>query len=122
VTAALAVVTDGRPRRTDPGQPEPPASEGRQTHPGSVAHTELALRFSVETARDDAWLAATVISVTPRDFRGPAIDVLDGKAKLLGRIVADQPEPAATVVRHIRDAESTDVDAIITALDGFAAP
>lgn len=83
---------------------------------------ELALRFSVETARDDAWLAATVLSVTPRDFRGAAIDVLDGKAKLLGRIVADQPEPAATVVRHIRDAESTDVGAIITALDGIAQP
>ncbi|MFF0814281.1 DUF5995 family protein [Rhodococcus sp. NPDC003318] len=81
---------------------------------------ELALRFSVEAARDDAWRAATVISMTPSAFVGPASDVLDGKAKFLGRIVADQPEPVATVVRHIRAAESTDVAAVITALDAIA--
>lgn len=83
---------------------------------------ELALRFSVEAARDDAWRAATVISITPSAFVGAASDVLDGKAKLLGRIVADQPEPVAAVVRHIRGAESTDVGAIITALDAIAQP
>jgi hypothetical protein len=83
---------------------------------------ELVLRFSVEAARDDAWRAARLISVTPPGFVGPATEVLDGKAKLIGRLVADQPEPVATVVRHIRDAESTDVGAIITALDGIAQP
>ncbi|MDT2006699.1 hypothetical protein FXW78_22635 [Rhodococcus opacus] len=86
------------------------------------ADPELVLRFSVEAARDDAWRAARVISVTPPGFVGPATEVLDGKAKFIGRLVADQTEPVATVVRHIRDAESTDVGAIITALDGIAQP
>ncbi|CRK54188.1 conserved hypothetical protein [Rhodococcus sp. RD6.2] len=78
---------------------------------------ELALRFSVEAARDDAWRIATLLSVTPSTFVAPAVELIDGKAKLVGRVVADQPEPVASIVRHIRAAESTDVAAIITALD-----
>ena len=77
----------------------------------------LALEFSVEAARDDAWRAATLISLTPLEVRPFAVGALDAKAKLLGRVVADPAEPLATVVRGIRRAESTDVAAIITALN-----
>ena len=75
------------------------------------------LEFSVDAARDDAWRAATLISLTPSEVRPFAAAALDAKAKLLGRVVADPAEPLATVVRRIRRAESTDVAAIITALD-----
>ena len=80
------------------------------------------LEFSVEAARDDAWRAATLISLTPSDIRPLVIEALDAKAKLLGRVVADPAEPLATVVRRIRRAESTDVAAIIEVLDGIVRP
>jgi hypothetical protein len=50
------------------------------------------------------------------------IEGLDAKAKLLGRVVADPAEPVATVVRRIHRTESTDVAAIITALDEVVQP
>jgi hypothetical protein len=77
----------------------------------------LVLEFSVEAARDDAWRAATLISLTPSEVRPFAFEALDAKAKLLGRLVADPAEPLATVVRGVHRAESRDVAAIITALD-----
>jgi hypothetical protein len=80
----------------------------------------LALEFSVVAARDDAWRAATLISLTPSPIRPLVIEGLDAKAKLLGRVVADPTEPLATVVRRIHRTESTDVAAIITALDEMA--
>lgn len=81
---------------------------------GDVA---AALEFSVDAARDEAWRAASLIALAPSDIDRFAIGTLDAKAKLLGRVVADHPEPLASVVRRIRRAESTDVAAIITALD-----
>jgi hypothetical protein len=68
----------------------------------------LVLEFSVDAARDEAWRAAELISLTPSEIDRLAIGALDAKAKLLGRVVADHPEPLATVVRRIRRAESTD--------------
>ena len=82
----------------------------------------LVLQFSVEAARDEAWRAATLISLTPSEVRPLAVGVLDAKAKLLGRVVADPAEPLATVVRRIHREESTDVAAIITALDEIVQP
>jgi Family of unknown function (DUF5995) len=78
---------------------------------------ELALQFSLIAARDEAKRAASVIAVMPDMVDAATIDLIDGRTKLLGRIVADPTEPLATVVRHIRAAESTDVRAIIAALD-----
>jgi hypothetical protein len=72
---------------------------------------------SVDAARDEARRAASLISLTPSDVDSLAIGALDAKANLLGRVVADPAEPLATVVRRIRRAESTNVAAIITALD-----
>jgi uncharacterized protein DUF5995 len=81
-----------------------------------------ALEFSVDVARDDAWRAASLIALAPTEIDRLAIGTLDTKAKLLGRIVADPAEPLATVVRRIRRAESTDVAAIIAALDDLVQP
>ena len=78
-----------------------------------------ALEFSVEIARDDAWRTATIVSLIPAEARPLVVTAVDAKAKLVGRAVADPPEPVGTVVRHIRSAESTDVVAIITALDNL---
>jgi hypothetical protein len=83
---------------------------------------ELALEFSADAARDDAWRAATLISLTPSEVRPFATAALDAKAKLLGRIVADPAEPVASIVRGIHNAESRDVVAIITALDEIVQP
>ena len=74
------------------------------------------------TARDDAWRAATLVSLTPSPIRPLVIEALDAKTKLLGRVVADPAEPVATVVRRIHRTESTDVAAIITALDKIVQP
>jgi Family of unknown function (DUF5995) len=80
------------------------------------------LEFSVVAARDDAWRAATLVSLTPSPIRPLVIEALDAKAKLLGRVVADPAEPVATVVRRIHRTESTDAAAIITALDEIVQP
>lgn len=76
-----------------------------------------ALEFSVEAARDQAWRAATLVSLTPSAWRSVVTSTLDTQAKLVGRVVADPPEPVGSVVRRVRRAESTDVVAIISALD-----
>lgn len=73
----------------------------------------------MEIARDDAWRTATIVSLIPAEARPLVVTAVDAKAKLVGRAVADPPEPVGTVVRHIRSAESTDVVAIITALDNL---
>lgn len=80
----------------------------------------VALEFSVDAARDDAWRAANTVSLVPRDARPLVVSATDAKAKLLGRVVADPPEPVGSVARHIRAAESDDVAAIIRALDRLA--
>ena len=61
-----------------------------------------ALEFSVDVARDDAWRTATIVSLIPAEARPLVVTAVDAKAKLVGRVVADPPEPVGTVVRHIR--------------------
>lgn len=80
-----------------------------------------ALQFSVETAREDAWLAARILSLTPTEARPWVAATLDSKTKLLGRVVADPGEPVSSVIRHIRRAETTDTGTVIAALDAIAA-
>jgi hypothetical protein len=79
----------------------------------------LALQFSVSTARDDAWRVATLLSLLPTEFRPLLVATVDGKAKLLGRVIAEPPEPIGSVVRRIERAESNDTVAIIEALDNL---
>lgn len=78
-----------------------------------------ALDFSVDRARDDAWLNATLLSRQP-SFLGPiTTSALDKKAAFLGRLVSQPIGPVAAAVTLIRSSESADVPAIITALDGI---
>lgn len=79
-----------------------------------------ALEFSVETARDEAWRAAEVVAFLPMQARPLSILGIDSTAKLLARVVADPPEPAGSVVHHVRAVESNDVAAVINALDNLA--
>jgi hypothetical protein len=81
------------------------------------ASAELALQFSLVAARDEAKRTASLIAVMPDVLDAAAIETVDRRTKLLGRIVAEPAEPLALIVRHIREDESTDVRAIITALD-----
>lgn len=81
---------------------------------------ELTLQFSVDAARDEAWRAGTLVSNTPRSIRTLLVDMLDARTKLLGRVISSPAEPVRSVVRHVRAAESTDVPAIIDALDSLA--
>ncbi len=79
----------------------------------------LALNFSVDIARDEAWRAGTLVSNVPGALRPLVIDGLDNRTKLLGRVIATPPEPIGAVVRRIRRAESTDVVGVIRALDSL---
>lgn len=79
------------------------------------------LEFSVDAARDDAWVAGQVVSATPSELRPLTTATLDSKAKLLGRVVANPGEPVGSLVRHIRRAETTDTGTVIAALDALAA-
>jgi hypothetical protein len=79
----------------------------------------LALEFSVDVARDEAWRTATIVSLIPAELRPLVLTAVDSKAKLVGRVISDPPEPVGTVVRRIHRAESTNVVAIITALDNL---
>ncbi|WP_068276889.1 DUF5995 family protein [Aldersonia kunmingensis] len=83
------------------------------------ASPELALNFSLVVARDEAKRTATLIAAMPDAIDDIAIETIDRRTKLIGRVVAEPPEPLALIVRHIRDDESTDVRAIITALDNL---
>ncbi len=78
-----------------------------------------AMEFSVDVARDEAWRTANLVALTPPALRPLLTAPLDSKAELLGRIVGDPPEPVRSVVRRIRDVESSDAVAIITALDSL---
>jgi hypothetical protein len=80
---------------------------------------EQALNFSVDAARDEAWRSAVLVSNVPPPMRPLLCDALDARTKLMGRVVATPPEPVAAVVARIRRAESTDVRAVITALDNL---
>ena len=62
----------------------------------------LALEFSVDVARDEAWRTATIVSLIPAELRPLVLTAVDSKAKLVGRVISDPPEPVGTVVRHIR--------------------
>lgn len=77
------------------------------------------LNFSVDVARNDAWRSAVLVSNVPPPMRPVLFDALDSRTKLLGRVVATPAEPVAAVLSRVRRAESTDVRAVITALDNL---
>jgi hypothetical protein len=81
-----------------------------------------ALGFSLDAARDDAWLHALLISVHPPDSWPSLIQVLDDKVAFLGKLVAAPGGVVGAAVEVIRETESKDVPAVIDALDNIVTP
>lgn len=79
-----------------------------------------ALNFSLDTARDDAWLHATLIALQPPTIWPLTIRTIDRKVALLGRLITQPGGLVNRALELIRDTESRDVPAIIAALDGIA--
>jgi hypothetical protein len=77
------------------------------------------LDFSMDAARDDAWLHAMLLSVQPSSAWPLTIQALDNKVAFLGRIVAQPSGLIEKAVELIRETESTDVPAIIDALNSI---
>jgi hypothetical protein len=77
------------------------------------------LDFSMDAARDDAWLHAELISLQPPSFWPLTIQALDGKVAFLGKLVAQPRGLVASAVALIRETESKDVPAIIDALNSI---
>jgi hypothetical protein len=80
------------------------------------------LDFSMDAARDDAWMHAVILSVQPPSVRAMTIKALDDKVAFLGKIIANPSGLVARAVSLIRETESTDVPAIIDALNGIVQP
>lgn len=80
------------------------------------------LDFSMDAARDDAWLHANLLSVMPPAGRPLAIKTLDDKVAFLGRVITKPSGLVARAVSLIRETESRDVPAIIDALNGIVQP
>jgi hypothetical protein len=78
------------------------------------------LDFSLDAARDDAWLHACLIADLPPEKRPDLIAALDSKVSFLGKVVAQPGGIVGKVVDLIRDTESRDVPAIIKALSELA--
>jgi Family of unknown function (DUF5995) len=80
------------------------------------------LDFSLDGARDDAWLHAVLLSLQPPAAWPLTVKALDGKVAFLGKVIAQPVGLVANAVRLIRDTESKDVPAIIDALDSIVPP
>ena len=77
------------------------------------------LDFSLDAARDGAWLHAVILSLQPPASWPLTVQALDAKVKLLGKLVAQPRGLVASAVGLIRDTESRDVPAIIDALNSI---
>jgi len=77
------------------------------------------LDFSMDAARDDAWMHAELISLQPPLFWPLTVKALDDKVAFLGKLVAQPRGLVAAAVSLIRETESKDVPAIIDALNSI---
>jgi hypothetical protein len=80
------------------------------------------LDFSMDAARDDAWLHAVILSLQPSSLWPLTVQALDSKVSFLGKVIAQPVGLVANAVRLIRDTESKDVPAIIDALSSVVTP
>jgi hypothetical protein len=78
-----------------------------------------ALDFSMDAARDDAWMHAVLLSLQPPAAWPLTVRTIDGKVAFLGRLVAQPSGIVAQAVDLIRATESKDVPAIIDALNSI---
>jgi hypothetical protein len=74
--------------------------------------------FSIRGARDDAWVLATSLAITPPPLRSFVKRIVDDKAAFLGRVVAHPPPPAGKIVASVREVEERDVRRVIDVLAG----
>lgn len=77
------------------------------------------LDFSMDAARDDAWLHAVLLSLQPPSTWPLTVQALDSKVAFLGKLVAQPRGLVDKAVDLIRDTESKDVPAIIDALSSI---
>jgi len=77
------------------------------------------LDFSIDAARDDAWLHAVILSLQPSSAWPLTVQALDSKVAFLGKLIAQPTGLVAQAVNLIRDTESKDVPAVIDALNAI---
>jgi hypothetical protein len=77
------------------------------------------LDFSIDAARDDAWLHAVILSLQPPASWPLTVQALDSKVTFLGKLIAQPTALVAQAVNLIRDTESKDVPAVIDALNSI---
>lgn len=77
------------------------------------------LDFSMNAARDDAWLHAQLVSWAPPESRPALLRTIDAKAAFLGRLVSRPPGFVRETVKIIRSLESRNVPAVIDALNSI---
>jgi len=80
------------------------------------------LGFSMDAARDDAWLHAEVLSYQPSAVWPLTVRIVDDKVEFLGKLIAQPIGLVGKAVDIIRDTESKDVPAIIDALNSIVQP
>lgn len=80
------------------------------------------LDFSMDAARDDAWLHAVLLSLQPPSVWPLTVQALDRKVAFLGKIIAQPRGLVDKAIDLIRDTESKDVPAIIDALNSIVPP
>jgi len=78
-----------------------------------------ALDFSLDAARDDAWLHAEILALQPPAAWPLTVQALDAKVAFLGRLITRPQGLVAQAVNLIRATESQDVPAIIDALNSI---
>lgn len=81
-----------------------------------------ALNFSLDAARDDAWLHAELIAALPPAAWPAFVSHLDSKVTFLAKLVVVPGGLVGRALDLIRETESKDVSAIITALNSIATP
>lgn len=80
------------------------------------------LDFSMDAARDDAWLHAVLLSLQPPASWPLTVQAIDGKVAFLSRLVAHPTGLVERAVDLIRETESKDVPAVIDALNSIVSP
>lgn len=87
-------------------------------HFGASIEDEM-VNFSMTIARDDAWQHAQLLAALPSALHASTISVLDDKATFLARLVAEPGRALTLVLDAIHLRESTDLPAIIRALNSI---
>jgi hypothetical protein len=77
------------------------------------------LNFSMTAARDDAWQHAQILAAQAEAQQGATIAMIDAKTTFLARLVAEPGRLLTAVLDTVHLGESTDVAAIIEALDAI---